>query len=299
MDEAAQFVYNHAISTCFMIRSTETSRLPPPDIAGILATIEAMFGVTITLHDPAGIFTGAGHPPLPDIQAHHRHPFCHADRFRRSSYDRLCLQHCLREVEAQAGGGRDCFVHRCWKGASEIVIPVYIGNTHAATIFVGVFRGGRSPAGIDNRSLPTLTPELTQRIVLLLRAGVYGVIHEQGIGLPPRDRRERILHYLGLNAHRQPTLGELAQELKLSPSRASHAVRELCGCNFQTLLNRVRLERARDQLRNTDHTIERIAIGLGYRSGVYLHRLFRKEMNLTPNEFRRMQKKPSKKISDK
>lgn len=250
-----------------------------------------MFGVTITLHDPAGIFTGPGHPPLPDIQAHHRHPFCHADRFRRSSYDRLCLQHCLRDVEAQAGSGRDCFVHRCWKGAAEVVIPVYVGSTHAATLFAGVFRGGRPPAGINNRTLPELTPEVAERIALLLRAAVYGVIHEQGTGIAPRGRKEQILHYLGLNAHRQPTLGELAQALKLSPSRTSHAVRELCGCNFQTLLNRVRIERARDQLLNTDYTIERIALSLGYRSGGYLHRIFRREMRLTPDEFRRTRKK--------
>lgn len=268
------------------------------DVNRMFQTLEGLLGVTLVLHDRAGILHDERHP-LPEWRGYHRHLYCRTDRHRQASYDRLCLEHCFRQVNLRASQTREPFVHTCWKGAQEVVVPLYIGPAHVATLFAGIFRAQNAGAATASdepagrypgwSELPVLDDERRETLVSLLWAAGCGLTQLwQDRTTQPAGRRGAVLNFIHLNAHRNPSLDDLARELKLSSSRTSHLVRELFSCSFQQFLTRVRLDRARTQLRRTTYTIERIALGLGFQSAGYLHRIFLREYGQTPGDYRRV-----------
>lgn len=261
------------------------------DIARIFQYLEKRLEVTLVLHDRAGVFKRES---LPSSLGYHRHPYCRGDRFNKDGYDRQCMEHCFRLVNEQAARTAEPFVHLCWKKAQEVVMPLYLHQIHVATLFAGVFRApvrkGSKVAGggAGWHALPELTDQRREELCDLLRLAGQGLIAlvQTPETVQPQGRKEIALRFLRLNAHRSPCLDELAVALSLSPSRTSHLMRELFDCGFQQLLTRIRLERACEQLQNTEYTIERIALGLGFQSAGYLHRLFLREFGKTPGEYR-------------
>ena len=92
-------------------------------LAGLRA-VEARYGIHLTLHDCRGLLCHAdGRPFFPD-RCMHMHPYCITGRFEMPGWNRRCHEECKLRVEANADRLRRPFLHHCWKGVTELVVPL-------------------------------------------------------------------------------------------------------------------------------------------------------------------------------
>lgn len=91
-----------------------------------------------------------------------------------------------------------------------------------------------------------------------------------------------------MEAHYCSMIGQeiLAEKLGLSKFHLLRIFSKHVGVTPNEYLNRIRIERAIEQLRTTDDSIESIALQVGYSTGSYFIKVFRKLTGQTPGAFR-------------
>jgi AraC-like DNA-binding protein len=194
----------------------------------------------------------------------------------------------LREVPERCGRERNIFVNTCHAGADEIIVPLFTEEGLAGVAFVGQFRSrAGQPAG-----LPLLRAGARRRALGLAR--MLGAFLGEHLRRPRFSsetsrgfRRGAIQAFLEKNARTNPSLGELAGHLGLSPTRTTHAVREATGMSFVELRDALRLERARGLLQGTYYKVAHIAAECGFGSPQYFHRFFQRKAGMTPLAWRK------------
>ena len=257
--------------------------------------LERMTGCRLTLHDHIGAFSLPDRSGLllPGVNMH-QSPCCIYQRGAR----RKCLAHCSIEARKRAAEGK-AFRFRCWCGVTELVMPLFRGKIHAATMFLGSFRDpsfdlSGFPAAYVRlyKKLPAWSEaKALERIVMLSAAG-YALLQLAG-NLLGQDhaaesgRREQIRRFFQLRFKEQVGLSDLARELDLSESRTSHQLHELFGKSFSALLGEQRVLAVQDYLIRTDLPLREIAVLTGFRNEYYLSSVFRKQRNCTPGSVRR------------
>ncbi|OGV64026.1 MAG: hypothetical protein A3K19_04465 [Lentisphaerae bacterium RIFOXYB12_FULL_65_16] len=277
---------------------------PVERIRRLIEDVEAAFAIRLTIHDRSGILA---HPRCSDrfqSWVGHMHPYCEFGRQRPvlPGWNEGCVRDCLHGANRRAGEERRAFVSSCWKGASEVVVPLYRDRHHMATLFAGVFRNaGGSPCGIppeiaaENRRLPVLTPTRATSLANLLHVTGAGILAELGrlheADAAAGDRRAVIRRFIRNHAHERVSLGGLARELSLSPYRASHVVRELFGASLQELVLKERIGRACRLLCDTELTLARIAVQVGFSNRYFFSRQFRKAVGVPPGAYREKERR--------
>lgn len=83
-------------------------------------------------------------------------------------------------------------------------------------------------------------------------------------------------------------LDYLSRELELSTTYVSRLIKKELGESFSQYVNSVRLEAAKKLLSTTNDSASSIALEVGYSDEKYFHRIFKKAVGLTPNEYRRL-----------
>ncbi|MBI3230033.1 MAG: helix-turn-helix domain-containing protein [Burkholderiales bacterium] len=83
-----------------------------------------------------------------------------------------------------------------------------------------------------------------------------------------------------------PSVAELAAECCMSERTLARHVRAASGCSTNTLLQNVRLNKARMLLASGDMSVEQVAAAVGYLDSSALRRLLRKTTGATPSQFR-------------
>lgn len=96
-----------------------------------------------------------------------------------------------------------------------------------------------------------------------------------------------IKQYLDSNYADNINLDTLAEMTHMNKYYLVHAFTKYAGLSPISYLNAKRLETSRELLTSTDFSILQIATSVGFSSQSYFSQVFRKEMNMTPNEFRK------------
>lgn len=82
------------------------------------------------------------------------------------------------------------------------------------------------------------------------------------------------------------SLENLAQQVGLSKYHFQRLFRKLMGSTPQTYLERVRMQKAQELLKNSELTVAEISMAVGYQSLPHFYALFRKYTNQSPKEYR-------------
>ena len=263
--------------------------------------LEDRFQVHITIHDLYQRLHPVIQNPMQPGRHLHLHECCLRERFAISEWDRLCTRDCYQDLEVLAEKHAGPFLKCCWKGVTELVVPVFFHRDHLLTLTAGTFRGTfpshiRLPAWYlkKHAQLPEVPFDELAVLSELLHAVGVALLHEaeERVALDETGRIGVIRRFLRTQAHRQVSIAELARELFLSPSRAGHLVRELTGKTFTQLLEDERMARADKLLRFSDRTISDIAATVGYINLGYFDRLFQRRFDLSPVQYRQKNRTP-------
>ena len=110
-----------------------------------------------------------------------------------------------------------------------------------------------------------------------------------GISSPynPTSDIDNALKYINLHYQHSITLSEVAKICNLTPTYLSRKFRNVTGDTFKQYLTKIRLQQARQALITTDDTITKIAMDCGFESSNYFKDTFRKNVGLSPRDFRK------------
>ena len=98
---------------------------------------------------------------------------------------------------------------------------------------------------------------------------------------------ERALEYINSHYSRNITVSEIASVCGYSESNFCKHFKKTTGTSFHTALNRKRLESASLILKSTTLPLDEIAAEVGFADAKTLCRIFKKEMGITPNKYRK------------
>ena len=82
-------------------------------------------------------------------------------------------------------------------------------------------------------------------------------------------------------------LEDIAALLGYSPKYMSRLFKQKTGSNFNVYRTKIKMEKAKGYLLNTDHRIKNIAFDIGYENSESFVRTFKKQTGLTPTEYRK------------
>lgn len=104
-------------------------------------------------------------------------------------------------------------------------------------------------------------------------------------GIPERQLSQ-VLEYIHAHLDQNIRLADLAQILDRSPFHFSRLFKQSMGTSpYQYLLNQ-RIERAKELLKQTDHSIMEVAFSCGFNSHSHLSKQFRQLTGVTPSVYR-------------
>lgn len=110
------------------------------------------------------------------------------------------------------------------------------------------------------------------------------------------DTYEPIYHYknalrfIGHNLRLPLTVQDVADELGLSPSQTYRIVKNECGLSPHKLIDKMKMEKACEMLRNTTLSIHEISCLVGYEYVSHFFLVFKKVVGTTPGEYRSTEK---------
>lgn len=93
-------------------------------------------------------------------------------------------------------------------------------------------------------------------------------------------------NYINQNFSKELSLDEVSQTVNISPYYFSKLFKEEAGENFIEYLTRVRIGHAKELLKNPSLSIKEICIMSGYCDPNYFSRIFKKQEDVTPSEYR-------------
>jgi len=263
----------------------------------LLKGFEALLRCQLTVHDRAGLLIWHGTEPLlPREYRTHTHKLCVFQRGSRPEWNERCNAHCLVAANGHAGLGVP-FVHYCWKGGSELVVPVMQLDRHVLTLFAGVFRGNApaDPATAGDGRLTGIRLALARlrkedlhemrNLLQLLGGNLLQLAQQDG---PSQSTREaKIRGFFRIRCAERIGLGDLAKVLNLSPGHCSRVVRTVLGKTFQQALREERLQRGAVLLRSHDYRVGEVARLVGFESEYHFNRKFREAYGLPPGIWRK------------
>jgi AraC-like DNA-binding protein len=236
-------------------------------------------------------------------------PLC-AHLRRRRSFAKLCAE-CDRVHLERAAGGTPGRSYVCHAGLIDLVVPVRIDGRH-----VGSFMGGqvlpRPPTGkrfeqfwkpvarhgcgrARTRQLYFATPSVSQsRLRTLVQAISLFAAHFGELGSrvlesasPAGSPVEWACAFIDEHLTESFTLEDAARAAGVTPSYLSGLFRRELGETFVARVRRLRVERARKLLAESDQGMLRIALDSGFGSLRSFNRAFRMVTGETPSTARK------------
>ncbi|MBI4978641.1 MAG: helix-turn-helix domain-containing protein [Spirochaetes bacterium] len=267
--------------------------MPGVTLEESICALEAALGVSITVVDNAGIF----HTPQGvsifnrERQSHRKNAVCAA------GFSDACVEHCRYEMNSKCQRLRSPFAETCWKGVTEIVIPLAYEGIHYGMLYAGSWRSStvqppKLPAAFTKAYAKLPRQSDTCRDIMNILAvfsdGIMLRLKEMHtLDVHPDSRGSRVMAYIGAHAAEEIQLADIAAELRLSKTRTSVLIHRIFGTSLPALVAGERIKRVQALLATTDSTLARIAAATGFCDEYHLSRIFRKNTGLTPGVYRK------------
>jgi len=261
----------------------------PIEVQKLLRSYERAMGLTCCFRSMGQAWQN----PEPAVKGRmllHLSSFCVPVRVTQMPACRRCDADHLHEDFSDPSLPR---VRTCHAGADEILIPLHWQNQLVLMVFFGQFRLTK-----DQPKSLALWPKARVNHALQLSGALQShllVIYQKRLARQPRasdPRIAQVMDWLNSNLPQDPSLDALATLLCVSPTWASHLIRQLAGKSYTQLKDQVRLQRAQDLLSTSTLKMAGIATQLGMEDANYFSRFFKTKAGMTASEYRRIHQLP-------
>lgn len=99
---------------------------------------------------------------------------------------------------------------------------------------------------------------------------------------------DKVITFMKNNYFEKLTLASVSEKFFVSTWHLCRVLKRETGRSFVDILNQIRINKAKELLRNTNWKVYEIARRVGYRELTYFSNMFKKTTGYTPNEFRNM-----------
>lgn len=138
---------------------------------------------------------------------------------------------------------------------------------------------------------PFKLEEMKQKIEKLLE-GRYQT--QKSNGSPEGSVLQRVIHFLERNYDKPVTLQDAADVASLSPKYLSRLFKEQAHKSFTQFRITLKMEKAKEMLKNSSLNIGEISDKLGYENAEAFEKMFKKIERCTPTDFRTQPVNPAK-----
>ncbi len=131
---------------------------------------------------------------------------------------------------------------------------------------------------------------LVQTIIYLLSIQNLVAISASSTAHKPKNVSPevlKILSYINLNYNQQIQLKDLCDKFFLSKVSLCKKFKNVMNCSIMEYVSRMRLSKAKLLLRDTNKSIEEIAVECGFSSANYFGLIFKKEVGLSPLNYKK------------
>ena len=128
---------------------------------------------------------------------------------------------------------------------------------------------------------------LRRALALVNRERGHATVAEARAAADRRQQIRPVLAYLDHHWGESVTLGDVAELVHVSPSRARHVFRDATGVSFKDYLTQVRVTEAKRLLLSTDLAVSEVAAAVSYTNLNQFYRVFYRSSSMSPGEYRR------------
>lgn len=116
----------------------------------------------------------------------------------------------------------------------------------------------------------------------------YIIRKDQGFRDEKTEIAEKVSNFLFKNYHRSISIDDVSQAVNLSKSYMSHVFKEVTGHTIMTYLMQYRLSKARSQItQEPNQLIKVISQENGFESEAHFSRFFKKNIGLSPSQYKK------------
>lgn len=96
-----------------------------------------------------------------------------------------------------------------------------------------------------------------------------------------------VIAYIHSNYEKELTVSHIAEHFNYSPTYLTKIMKNYTGYSLIVYINRTRIEAAKNLLRNSDATIQNIALMCGFENEKYFFRVFKNNEGISPLKYRK------------
>lgn len=243
----------------------------------------------------------------------HLHPYCQCIK-----RDPNALNECqCRQIKLFGSIGEKPFFGTCWAGMGEYVFPIpnLYGNGRGF-VSVSGYKGEHAKAKAQMlkisqkydislaemqqiyRCLTTEYPSI-EELAVLVKPLVYMIalllnyLHDTTAQFPAKYSSSfrlfnSICHMLKNDYSVHYSVEDLARMFNCSASHISHIFQKYGYCSYLVYVNNMRINAAKLLLTNTHMNVQEISDHLGYTNSNYFSTVFKRTVEMSPREYRRL-----------
>jgi len=242
---------------------------------------------------------------LPEAQTVHASRICHEFKTRENGFEK-CFR-CRNAAINRALRSKESFGALCINGVYEYTRPVVINDDVVCIIFIGNILEETTGCEKLKKRLPekeflldtlesNFTPEQCEAVGALLETYIRTLLENIVSKLPDSFNPliENIKNYVEANLEYDIKIAEVAKAFKYNEQYLGRLFKKETGLSFCEYINKQRINRAKRLLKETEESVIDIASFVGFNNVTYFNRIFKRQLSITPLEFRAMSQSKKK-----
>ena len=198
-------------------------------------------------------------------------------------------------------------MHICHAGLMDCAIPIIYADEIIGYILFGQIKTDTdfskigeylASLGLDEHEMERLYEEILffkesviTSISNIAEMLVKHILLENMLRLNFDDSIGRVVNYINQNLESDLSIQRISQNTNISKSALYRKFQGCFGCTVGEYINDKRIEKATELLKTADLSIEEVSGKVGFSSGSYFCKMFKKKMGVSPFKFKNWNKK--------